>query len=46
MNEISIINKSTLLGREINIYGTPDEPMFLAKDVARMDRTHTTLKDG
>ena len=34
MNEISIINKSTLLGREINIYGTPDEPMFLAKDVA------------
>ena len=34
MNEITIINKSTLLGREINIYGTPDEPMFLAKDVA------------
>ena len=34
MNEISIINKSTLLGREINIYGTPDEPMFLTKDVA------------
>ena len=23
MNEISIINKSTLLGREINIYGHP-----------------------
>lgn len=34
MNEISIINKSTLLGREIDVYGTPDEPMFLAKDVA------------
>lgn len=34
MNEISIINKSTLLGREIDVYGTAENPLFKAKDVA------------
>lgn len=34
MNEISIINKSTLLGREINVYGSAENPLFKAKDVA------------
>lgn len=34
MNEISIINKSTLLGREIDVYGSAENPLFKAKDVA------------
>lgn len=34
MNEITIINKSNLLGHEIDVYGTVDEPLFKAKDVA------------
>lgn len=34
MNEIKVINKSMLLGKEIDVYGSVDEPLFLAKDVA------------
>lgn len=34
MNEITIINKSNLLGKEIDVYGTFEEPLFLANDVA------------
>lgn len=34
MKEIEIISKSTLLGKEIDVYGTVEEPLFLAKDVA------------
>lgn len=34
MNEIKVINKSILLGKEIDVYGSVDEPLFLAKDVA------------
>lgn len=34
MNEIKVINKSMLLGKEIDVYGTADEPLFKAKDVA------------
>lgn len=34
MNEIKVINKSILLGKKIDVYGTIDEPLFLAKDVA------------
>ncbi len=34
MKEIEIISKSTLLGKEIDVYGTIEEPLFLAKDVA------------
>ena len=33
-HEIKIIKKSTFLGREIDVYGTADEPFFKAKDVA------------
>ena len=33
-NTIEIINRSTLLGHEIDVYGSVDEPLFLAKDVA------------
>ena len=35
MSEITeVINRSNLLGREIDVYGTPNEPLFLASDVA------------
>lgn len=34
MEELKIINKSTLLGKEIDVYGTAENPLFLAKDVA------------
>lgn len=33
-NEVKLISKSNLLGREINVYGSVDEPLFMAKDVA------------
>ena len=32
--EITIISKSTFLGKEIDVYGSVDEPLFKAKDVA------------
>lgn len=32
--EISIFNRSTLMGGEIGVYGTAEEPLFKAKDVA------------
>ena len=35
-NQISILQKSNLLGREFKIYGTSENPLFLAKDVAEM----------
>lgn len=34
MNEVSIISKSNFLGKEIDVYGTAEEPLFKAKDVA------------
>ena len=33
-NEIKVINKSVFLGKEIDVYGTVEEPLFKAKDVA------------
>lgn len=33
---ITILQKSNLLGREFTIYGTAETPLFLAKDVAEM----------
>ena len=35
-NKISILQRSNLLGREFTIYGTAENPLFLAKDVAEM----------
>lgn len=35
-NQISTLQKSNLLGREFTIYGTAENPLFLAKDVAEM----------
>lgn len=34
MNEISVISKSAFLGKEIDVYGTAENPLFKAKDVA------------
>ena len=32
--KVQILKEETLLGRVINIYGTPENPLILAKDVA------------
>ena len=34
MNEIKVINEQTVLGKNFRIYGTFENPLFLAKDVA------------
>ena len=34
MSEVSVISKSTFLGKEIDVYGTAENPLFKAKDVA------------
>lgn len=34
MNELKVINEQEVLGKEFRVYGTIDEPLFLAKDVA------------
>ena len=34
MNEVKLVSTKQVLGKELNIYGSIDEPLFLAKDVA------------
>lgn len=34
MNELKVLEQKDILGSEFSIYGTVEEPMFLAKDVA------------
>lgn len=34
VNELKIINEQEVLGKQFRVYGTVDEPLFLAKDVA------------
>lgn len=34
MNEIKIIKQTELCGQTFSVYGTPEEPLFLAKEVA------------
>lgn len=34
MGELSIIKEQEVLGKNFRVYGTPDEPLFWAKDVA------------
>ena len=34
MNELQVINEQEVLGKEFRVYGSVDEPLFLAKDVA------------
>ena len=33
-NELAVINEQEVLGKQFRIYGTAEEPLFLAKDVA------------
>ena len=33
-NEIQVLKQTELLGQQFTVYGTPEEPLFLAKDVA------------
>lgn len=43
-NELEIISKSTLLGKEIDVYGTVENPLFKAKDVANwIEHTNLTM---
>lgn len=43
MNELSVIRETNVLGNSFNVYGTPDEPLFLAKDVAEwIDHSNIT----
>ena len=35
-NEIQVLKQTELLGRRLTVYGTPQEPMFVAKDVSEM----------
>lgn len=34
MNELKVLNEQEVLGKHFKVYGTPEEPMFLTKDVA------------
>lgn len=34
MNELKLINEQEILGKQFKVYGTLEEPLFLAKDVA------------
>lgn len=36
MNEIKIIQKTELCSHTFSVYGTPDEPLFLAKEIANV----------
>lgn len=33
-NELKVVTKQEVLGRDFTVYGTAEEPLFLAKDVA------------
>lgn len=42
MNNLEILNEQEVLGKHFRVYGTIDEPLFLAKDVAEWIE-HTDL---
>ena len=44
MNEVIIINEQEVLGKQFKIYGTFEEPLFLAKDVAEWIEYSKTSK--
>lgn len=35
VREIGIVSRSSFMGQEVDVYGTAEEPLFLAKDVAK-----------
>lgn len=44
MNEIMILNKTQILKKEFTIYGTMEEPLFLASDIAKwLEHSNTTI---
>ena len=42
--ELQILKKQELLGKQITVYGTKEEPLFLAKDVAEWIEHSDTRK--
>ena len=34
--ELQVITEQTLFGKEFRVYGTMEEPLFLAKDIAEL----------
>lgn len=32
MNELKLLNEQEVLGKQFKVYGTPDNPLFVAKD--------------
>jgi len=36
MKQLQLIDEREVLGKDFKIYVTPEEPMFLAKDVAEL----------
>jgi prophage antirepressor-like protein len=45
MNNLQVIDEREVFGKSFKIYGTPDEPLFVAKDVAQWIEYNTT-KEG
>ena len=44
MNELQIIDSREILGKEFRIYGTIEEPLFLARDVANwIEHTNVSM---
>jgi hypothetical protein len=41
MNELQIIDQREVLGKDFRIYGDFENPLFLAKDVAKWIETQT-----
>lgn len=44
MNELQVIHEQMLFGKQFKIYGTKEEPLFLAKDVAEWIEHSNTSK--
>lgn len=44
MNELKIFDEREVFGKQFRIYGTPEEPLFLAQDVADwIDHTNSAV---
>jgi prophage antirepressor-like protein len=43
MEDLKVLDEREVLGKEFKMYGTKENPLFLAKDVANwIEHTHTT----
>lgn len=43
MNELKVLNEQEVLGKQFKVYGTPEEPLFVANDVAEwIEHSNTT----